>query len=134
MINFTVPMQPVGKARPRFANRGHRISTYTPSKTREAEAQVAWAAREAMKGAQPFAGALGMTVVAVFAIPKSWPRAQQIEPPRHTSRPDADNLLKLVGDAMNGICYADDSQVVDARVIKRYGPTPEVRIQIEEIA
>lgn len=133
MITFTVPMQPVGKARPRVVGRGMRAHAFTPKRTRDAEAQITTAAIQAMGREKPLDGALGLVVVAIFAIPKSWTRAQRAAPPPHTGRPDADNLLKLVADAMNGVCYADDCQVIDARVIKRYGERPEVRIQLEEI-
>jgi Holliday junction resolvase RusA-like endonuclease len=35
---------------------------------------------------------------------------------------DLDNYAKGIGDALNGVAYADDSQVVGLNVRKRYGP------------
>jgi len=49
-----------------------------------------------------------------------------------TSKPDGDNNLKLVQDALNEIVWRDDAQVVDARVIKRYAAEPALRIQVRE--
>lgn len=48
-----------------------------------------------------------------------------------TSRPDWDNYGKIT-DALNGIVWHDDSQVVDGRVIKRYSDHPALRIEIRE--
>ena len=65
---------------------------------------------------------------AVFIIPKSWPKAKKqaamIGEIQHTGKPDADNVLKTVGDALNGIVWKDDSQIVSASINKRYGVQP----------
>lgn len=50
-------------------------------------------------------------------------------------RPDGDNLLKMVGDALNGIVWKDDGQIVDGRVRKFYheiGGAPRTEITIAE--
>ena len=47
-------------------------------------------------------------------------------------RPDADNIAKIVLDALNGIAYKDDSQIVDLSVPKRYSDKPRVEIFIEQ--
>lgn len=36
----------------------------------------------------------------------------------HVHKPDVDNLLKSVMDALTGVAYVDDTQVVEARIIK----------------
>ena len=36
------------------------------------------------------------------------------------SKPDLDNMVKAVGDAMNGIAYSDDSQIVSLKARKVY--------------
>lgn len=49
--------------------------------------------------------------------------------------PDWDNLGKIVSDALNGVAYADDRQIADGRVIKRYcvaGETPHIYIILGE--
>ena len=37
---------------------------------------------------------------------------------------------KIVSDALNGIAYRDDSQIVDARVVKRYSDNPMVKVSV----
>ena len=50
----------------------------------------------------------------------------------HTKRPDLDNLAKAVKDALKGVIYADDSQIVEAHLFKRYGE-PQVKVQIKSL-
>lgn len=45
---------------------------------------------------------------------------------------DVDNHLKAAMDALNGICYRDDRQIVDATVNVHKG-TPHVTIELEEL-
>jgi Holliday junction resolvase RusA-like endonuclease len=40
-------------------------------------------------------------------------------------KPDLDNIAKLHLDALNGILFRDDSQVVELTVLKRWGPVPQ---------
>lgn len=49
-------------------------------------------------------------------------------------RPDLDNLVKLVKDALNGVAYVDDSQVAHLRAEKLYGPTAYTSVAVEPLA
>lgn len=130
MIELIIKGRAVPKGRPRFVKGMSR--PITPAATIRAEREVARLAREAIADApyfsQPLTGPVRLEVLAVFEIPVSWNKAKRAAALEgrvwHTSTPDADNLLKLISDAMNGIIYNDDGQVVDCRCAKRYG-TPE---------
>jgi len=50
-----------------------------------------------------------------------------------TKKPDADNIAKIVLDALNGVAYTDDTQVVNLSVQKRYGEVAEVKVEITEV-
>ena len=50
--------------------------------------------------------------------------------PLMTVKPDVDKVLRATLDALTGIAYEDDAQVVDAHPVKRYGPRPETILQI----
>lgn len=130
-IEFTVPIVPIGKARARVTSRG----TFTPTKTRNAEAAVALIAKGAMKGRQIATGRVIASVMAVMPIPASWPKGKRLDAIssviRPTGRPDADNISKLVLDACNGIVYADDSQIVDLTVTKFYGTEPGITAKFQ---
>ena len=49
---------------------------------------------------------------------------------RPTKKPDADNIMKAVADALNGIAYKDDSQIVNVTIAKWYSDTPRVEVAI----
>ena len=51
-----------------------------------------------------------------------------------SKKPDADNIAKIVLDALNGVAYEDDSQVINLSVQKRYSEEARVFVHIEEFA
>jgi Holliday junction resolvase RusA-like endonuclease len=135
MIAIIIDGQPVAKGRARIARNG---IAYTPAKTRAFESHGRMAAQIVMDGREPLAGPLAVTVSAVLPVPASWSRRKTADAlsgaVRPISRPDADNYLKSALDAVNGIVWRDDSQVVDCTVRKLYGADPRLVIEIEEIA
>jgi|TARA_R110000764_G_C10844447_1_gene364552 Holliday junction resolvase RusA-like endonuclease len=115
---------PMGKERPRFARMGNFVKTYTPGKTKLRESEIQLRAKQLMTGKSLFAGALKVTMTAKFPIPKSWSKKKTKEAAdrilKPTTKPDLDNIAKLVLDALNGIVYKDDSQVVELNIRKFY--------------
>lgn len=83
------------------------------------------------------AGALKMAITAFYPIPTSWSKKKRTAAIggaiRPTVKPDADNVLKVICDALNGIAYADDKQIVEAAVRKFYVMEPAVVVEIEEV-
>lgn len=51
-------------------------------------------------------------------------------PIKHTGRPDLDNLVKFVCDALNGIFYRDDAQIYRINAVKYYSATPQTIVRI----
>ncbi len=136
-VTFFVPGQPVGKGRPRAARRGSHIQLYTPEKTASYESLVATAAHGAMRGAAPITGACHVEMDIRLAVPLSWSakkRNQALEglvfP---TKKPDMDNVLKAVFDAINGIVWEDDVQAVYVQAVKRYSAIPGVSVQVKSV-
>ena len=128
---LTVVGEPVSKGRPRFG----RGKTYTPAKTIAAETFIQLCATQ--KGVlKMMNGPLRLTITFSMGIPKSWSAKKKAEAElgniRPTGKPDIDNLIKLVGDALNGIAYKDDSQIVEIQAVKKYGK-PQTIIHIEEV-
>lgn len=132
VVAFTVPGKPVGKGRPRAAQRGKHITLYTPAKTANYESTVALAASEAMAGRAPLEGPVEVVMQMVLPIPKSWSKRKQQDALDGrllpTTKPDKDNVIKAVFDAMNNIVWRDDVQVADLTSRKRYGPVPCVQV------
>lgn len=50
-----------------------------------------------------------------------------------TTKPDSSNILKGVEDALNGVLYKDDSQIVRTHVVKMYAFNPAIQVVIQEI-
>lgn len=122
MAAFTIPGQPLPKQRPRFS-RGH---SYTPEATRTAEARVA----------SSFTGQAGLTHS--ITEPLTGPlRFVARFYRRNNVTADLDNLLKLPGDALNGLAWVDDKQIKSIRAdmhIDRDNPRTEIEIwDIEEV-
>ena len=130
-MKLVIPMPPVPKGRPRFAN-GH---AYTPKETRWYEEAVQTIARTAIK--QPLTGPLRMEIQFYLPIPKSWSQAKKrlaedglIVP---STKPDIDNLSKAIMDSLSGgIGYSDDKQIVELHTYKWYGK-PRTEITLEEL-
>ena len=83
-----------------------------------------------------FSGAVEIEIHAYYEIPKSASRKRVLDMvsdrERPTKKPDGDNIAKAVCDALNGVAYKDDSQVVDLTVRKYYSKFPHVQVFISE--
>lgn len=128
MLSFKVPVPPVAKARPRVTMRGGYARAYTPKKSADFEKLVA----SLCPATEPMTGPLHLSIKFMLPIPKSWSKAKQraaesgeIMP---TSRPDIDNYVKAIMDSLNGIAYADDSQIVSLNAQKVYSAEPGIDI------
>jgi len=135
MITIVIPGEARGKGRPRFARRGKFVQTYTDDKTASYENLAALAGNKAMKGAPPLLCALSVGITVFTTPPASWSKkktaqalAGDIYP---TSKPDLDNVAKCLLDALNGIAWKDDKQVVFLQAIKRYAEKAETIIKFE---
>ena len=136
MVTFKVDADPVGKQRARYAKRGNFVQTYTPDKTRNYESLIKEAAIEAMGSSEPLETPVTLYLYIRAPIPKSLPKKRieaclnGLEKP--IKKPDASNVLKSVEDAMNGVVYKDDSQIVNIHVSKVYSSQPGVDICVKE--
>ena len=137
-ITFNVPGQPYGKGRPRVGNVRGRARMFTPEKTVSYENKVAFVAQQAMAGAALIEGAVDVSLFIVCQIPASWSKKKQAAATAGaifpTTKPDIDNIEKIIYDAINGVVWKDDVQVVDVKKVKRYGPVPGVNVRIEVLS
>ncbi len=135
MISLTIFGEPKGKGRPRFTKSGN---TYTPKETSEYEALVAMAYKSKSKGEYFDKGVpLRMVIAAYYGIPKSVGKREsgqmvsgEIRPQK---KPDLDNVIKIIMDALNGVAYHDDAQVVSVQAHKFYSLHPRVEVTVGRI-
>jgi Holliday junction resolvase RusA-like endonuclease len=126
MISFTLELEPVAKGRPMFSRQGH---AYTPEKTRQFEKTVRILSK-AFAPKEPLTGPLSLSCWFFMKPPQR--RVRDLP----TCKPDIDNLIKGVKDALNGLMWADDSQVCVMSAGKFYdwtGGKPRIEIRIAEV-
>ena len=134
---ITIPGVMRGKQRARVAIRGRFASAYTPKETVNAEAWVKRCAVDQI-GSPCLDIPLDIAIQITVQIAESWSNkkraaalAGEIKP---TGKPDLDNCAKLLCDALNGVIWKDDSQIVAMTLIKRYGERPQTVLKIWEAA
>src|SRR5271165_799661 len=120
-ITIVLLGQPVPWARTRSSKEGMR---FTPTKQRNNAATLRRAAQDAMfiGGYQAVLRPMldepvSIDILAEFSIPASWSKRKRNDAMvgglRPSGRPDLDNILKQIGDALNGIVFRDDALIVE---------------------
>ncbi len=132
-VSFTVPGEPKGKGRPRFDRRGF---AYTPTETRNKENEIRFEYIRQCNGYRfPDDAELDLTVTAYYGVPKSDSRKKREDKLsgriRPTKKPDMDNVVKIVADALNDVAYRDDTMIVDCEVRKFYVEHDSAKMEIE---
>lgn len=132
-----IDIAPVAKARPRFKMiHGHAMA-YTTAKTKDFEQQIAEHYALRANGVY-FDRELPLKVSIVFGLPvpkattKSRRLAMLTGRLKPVKRPDIDNYAKAVLDALNGVAWADDAQIVELALYKKYAEEPYTQIYIRE--
>lgn len=121
LIEFLIQTDPIPQPRPKARRIGPGIQIYTPNSgpIKAYKAAIVEAFEQvAGEGFVPLTGPLRLSVTFVFERPQS-----RLKEEAHIIKPDCDNLIKGVQDALNGIAWHDDSQIVDVRVVKRWAET-----------
>lgn len=143
MLQARLPLEPL--ARPRQAHRvvmpkgGARpfVQSYTPEDGKFAGWRQAaiLLLRAARRGAPALTGPLGIRLVCLFKMPAGEHRVRDPRPRRwHTSKPDADNVLKAVMDAMVEAGWlADDAPVAQVevqKIVAAQGEAPSIHVTL----
>lgn len=121
-LRFVVRGNPKPAPRPRArafqTKSGHHVAqVYAGSTDKDWRALVAAAAREAWGEEPVMDGAVVLGLSFHLLRPKSVSVNKRPDP---TTKPDLDNLVKSVKDAMNGLVWRDDSQVIRIEAEKVY--------------
>lgn len=128
-VTVTIPGTPVPKGRPRLGG-GH---TYTPAATKQATLDAGMLMRAACP--EPFDGPLAVKMRFYYEMPKSRPQRERRRLDevgnvwKHT-RPDVDNLVKLILDAGNLILWDDDGVVVRISAQKEYAHDARTVVEV----
>lgn len=117
--------EPQGRGRASTYHTGpkRKITVRDPDKSRQWKKDVAILAKDMC--ISPLEGPLRVVMTFYMPRPKSLPKKVVW----HVKKPDADNLSKAIGDALNGIAYNDDSQIVRLTAHKQYA-TDKVGVHV----
>jgi len=117
-----------GKDRPRAVLRNGTINMYTTTETKNYEALIKHHLKtlENQFNTNPDI-AVTVKITAFFRPLKSKKLHYAL------LKPDVDNVAKIVLDAMNGVCYADDKQVIDLHIAKVLDTNERIEVEITYI-
>ncbi len=128
-ITFKIVGIPVSKGRPRFFLRAGFVKPYTPTETRRWE-KIIFGQAVSYRPEYLWEGPIVMSLTFLMPRPKSLPKKVL----HHIKKPDLDNLAKSVKDALQGIIYKTDSQVITLILRKKYAQDePGVEVEMEEV-
>lgn len=136
MITFLVISKPQGKARARtfYDNRSNKMRSITPQQTKSYEDLIRWSYKAA-GGRYMGENLIKVEIKAFYEIPQSWSKKKKAAAMagaiRPTTKPDCDNIIKIVLDALNGVAYYDDKQVISVSCEKHYNVSGYLRIFLQ---
>ena len=136
-ISFTVYATPVPQGSMKafvlpgkWGAKDRAILTSANKKLKPFRGEVTRTAMAAMSErdiAEPFAGKhIPVSIVADFYIAKPASVTKKRYYP--SVKPDLDKLIRSLCDAMTGVIYTDDAQIVEFNVRKRYGSPERVEV------
>ena len=136
-VSFTVPGPPKGKARARTVRtKDGRTFSYTPDGTVLYENLIKTCYYQT--GVNPFDAdeELRATIVAYYPITKSTSKKKRQQMLagliRPTKKPDLDNVIKSILDALNKVAYHDDTQIALVQAKKCYSAVEGLDVTVEE--
>jgi len=135
-FTFEIPGEPIPKKRPRFCSTGMRVRTYDIQKDQTQNIRkhiMLQMGKERI--ISRLQGPIMVFMYFFLPIPSSWSlkRSNEVEGTPHRGKPDLDNLIKMYSDAMNGLIYADDSQIAIITSTKIYSKIPKTIIHISAL-
>lgn len=123
-----------GKARPRVNT--YTCKAYTPTNTKDYELLVKQYFKIKYPRFVPLENRIAVKIIATFKVPKTTTKKdrEQIEKGliSPTKKPDIDNIVKIILDALNQMAFKDDTQITKLEVEKVYGEEEKVYVAIEE--
>lgn len=136
-MEFEVIGAPVGKKRPKFST----LHGYAQAIKRDEDVIYENLVKLSFQQGKSvtydlFDKPIKMKIEAFFDIPKSFSSKKIIEATegriKPQKKPDADNIAKIICDALNNVAYKDDTQIIELTIVKKYAVEPKVKITLEE--
>ena len=124
----------IGKERPRYSAKTHRMYTPTRTSTFEEKVKSAFLSKYNIQ-TEPTEKPLEAIIKVYFEAPKSFSKKKRISLmyTPYDKKPDCDNLAKTILDALNGLAYKDDKQITYLSIEKSYGEENKIEVDLEEV-
>ena len=88
---------------------------------------MSWIAKQKAPKGGVWTGPIELMICFRLPKPKSLQKKSKVW---HTTRPDLDKLLRSVNDALQGVIYANDSQIVSIHCWKEYSDEPGIDVEV----
>ena len=129
-LRIVLPEEPQAKGRSRVALVNGKFHSYTPERTKNAQDAIVARLKRYQDDCFPAGTPVKLTVTFYRTKSKYLPIRETLP----FRKPDLDNLLKLLSDAMNGLLVVDDSQITTISAKKRWTDRAEgyIALRLEE--
>lgn len=135
MITLDLFGTPVPQARPKFFRRNDHVGSYDPQKN--LRDGFRWQIKGQYRN-DPLLCPLRLDLIFFMPIPASKSKLKKKQMANgliaHACKPDLDNLVKFICDAMEGIIFKNDSQIVEMHLKKIYSEKPGTFARILPLA
>lgn len=125
-ITIRLDGKPKGKDRPRFS----RGFVYTPKKTLEYENMIK---ETFIENAPKNFRVIEKDVPIKLDVVVNQKKGKQSKKTYPTLKPDIDNILKIIMDGLNGVCYQDDSQVINVKIHRVFSDDNYITVRLQSI-
>lgn len=137
-MKLTIKGNPLAKQSVKIAKTKTSVRGYQPPRIADGKAYIrSQVIAQLPKGFIPLRNGLRIGYVLYFSHPKKMTKEEKNELETKgyypkTTKPDIDNLIKHLNDALEGILFVNDSQIYEyIKVLKYYAKTPQIKIIIE---
>lgn len=133
---FTFDIEPTPQLRPRVSSRGGYVRVYDPPKVHQFKNLLHDLASAQYKR-PPLMGALEVDLIFYRPVQRSLSKTERSRRLSNQSKPvikpDVDNYVKATLDALTGVLWHDDSQIVKLVSEKRYSETGKIIINVKPV-
>lgn len=132
---FTFEIEPVPQLRPRVSSRPH-VRVYDPPKVKQFK-RILRSLAVSQYTRPPLLGPLSVSLTFYRPVQKSISQSERERRLSNKSKPvvkpDTDNYIKATLDALNGVLWNDDSQIVKITGEKRYSDHPKITVSVKPV-
>ena len=133
---FTFDIEPTPQLRPRVSSRGGYVKVYDPPKVKQFK-NLLCSLTVDQYARPPLLGPLSVSLTFYRPVQKSISQSERERRLSNRSKPvvkpDVDNYIKSTLDALNGVLWHDDGQIVKIIGEKRYSDHPKITVSVKPV-